>query len=599
MDSAKKAGFARKFGKKRLRLRNGGVVPHFDGGGLVNTPQGIIPNISNALGLAPQSANITPGTNAEQLGGAYTGATNAINAQTGLTNTLIPQAAEAVGTQSDLVAQEMAMARGEGPNPAANQLAQATRANVDTQAALAAGQRGAAGNVGLIARQAAQQGATTQQQAAGQAATMGAEQEIAAQNNAANIANTQIGQSGQAATALNTAQQNEQNILQNANTSSNNAAVGMQGNINNNNANTNGNILGGVTKMAGNIPVVGKVLGGIFGAEGGQVTPEGFSNPNHHGHKKLDFVHKMAKLGLQHFDEGGSVSPSPSPVPISTQGAQEVSDSFKGHSGLDNLKAALGFADGGEVDAHGAVNTNGGQYTSSSPSSGPSIAAPPAQSKDDGGMGQIASLAMLALADGGQIHKNPLIPGVNKVAVQNKWGGNYSQSSSSGGPSMSDPAFQPVDMGSGKNDKSDPMAGAEDITPVASAVGGASEMGNPNMMNAYHGGEIHSHFDNHFKNYFAKGGSTNQIPAMVSPGEVYLSPEQVQKVINEGANPLKIGQKFSGKARVKGDSLKNDTIPVTLESGGVVIDRKNVMSPEKAELFVHKSIARHKAGGKK
>ena len=85
---------------------------------------------------------------------------------------------------------------------------------------------------------------------------------------------------------------------------------------------------------------------------------------------------------------------------------------------------------------------------------------------------------------------------------------------------------------------------------------------------------------------------------MVSPGEIYLSPEQVKKVIHEGEDPAKIGQRFHGKAKVKGDSLKNDTIPKTLEEGGVVIDREHVGSREKRELFVHRAIARSRAKGK-
>ena len=98
----------------------------------------------------------------------------------------------------------------------------------------------------------------------------------------------------------------------------------------------------------------------------------------------------------------------------------------------------------------------------------------------------------------------------------------------------------------------------------------------------------------HMANYLAQGG---QVPAMVSPGEIYLSPENVRKVVHEGQDPKSVGVTFRGKAKVRGDSLKNDTIPETLEEGGVVIDRKNVMSREKRELFVHKALAKKRAGG--
>lgn len=102
--------------------------------------------------------------------------------------------------QQALASQLQGVANGTGPNPAQAQLAQATGANVANQAALAAGQRGASQNVGLIARQAANQGAAIQQQAAGQAATLGAQQQIAGmqalqgqQAQLANTAQTQIG----------------------------------------------------------------------------------------------------------------------------------------------------------------------------------------------------------------------------------------------------------------------------------------------------------------------------------------------------------------------------------------------------------------------
>lgn len=84
----------------------------------------------------------------------------------------------------------------------------------------------------------------------------------------------------------------------------------------------------------------------------------------------------------------------------------------------------------------------------------------------------------------------------------------------------------------------------------------------------------------------AKGG---KVPAMVSPGEVYLNPEAVHRVL-EGENPLKIGERITGKAKVKGDSEKNDTVPKTLDEGGVVISRTHTSNPEKAELFVRRAV---------
>lgn len=93
----------------------------------------------------------------------------------------------AVGALGDIYKQQGTLsgqygniAAGQGPNPAQTMLNRATGQNVANQAALMAGQRGAGANVGLMARQAAQQGAATQQGAVGQAASMQAQQQIAA-----------------------------------------------------------------------------------------------------------------------------------------------------------------------------------------------------------------------------------------------------------------------------------------------------------------------------------------------------------------------------------------------------------------------------------
>ncbi len=140
---------------------------------------------TNALGiLAAQTAPMG------LQGAGYQG--QATSGLGGLTNAL--QYAGGVGTQNNAVnnlgnvfnsqgstlGQLQGIANGTGPNPAQAMLAQQTGQNVSNQAALMAGQRGAGANVGLMARQAAQQGAATQQQAVGQGATMQAQQSLGA-----------------------------------------------------------------------------------------------------------------------------------------------------------------------------------------------------------------------------------------------------------------------------------------------------------------------------------------------------------------------------------------------------------------------------------
>lgn len=77
-----------------------------------------------------------------------------------------------------------------------------------------------------------------------------------------------------------------------------------------------------------------------------------------------------------------------------------------------------------------------------------------------------------------------------------------------------------------------------------------------------------------------KGGT---VKAMVSPGEQYLDPTDVKKVVKDGANPLSVGERIPGKPKVKGDSLKNDVVPKRLKSGGVVIPNHIMQSDDPAE----------------
>lgn len=282
MSIAKKKKFNEKMSLKKKfpnhqNLANGGVVVHKyadggettlggpsaamgSGGGVPNPNTGIAGTIGGALGLNNNyqagAANVQQGTNQAQLNQAYGQVQGALTGQQALANTLTPQAAAAAANQEQLAGQFANQAAGGGPNVAGTQLNAATGQNVANQAALMAGQRGAGANVGLMARQAAMQGANTQQQAAGQAATLEQQQEIAAQQNLANLANNQISQTGQAITNASNAQMGEQGQLQGANTAYNNALTGMQSNINSVNAQT----------ARGNQSAATNILGGFMGA---------------------------------------------------------------------------------------------------------------------------------------------------------------------------------------------------------------------------------------------------------------------------------------------------------------------------------------------
>lgn len=151
--------------------------------------------IGGMLGLSGGAAgtgfDVTNPLQPGQLQAASAGVGSSLQSQQALLAAL--QAQNGIGNQNQVYGQLQGIASG-AVNPAQSQFAQNTQQNVANQAALMAGQRGANQNVGLMARQAAQQGAATQQQAAGQEATQQAQNQIAGIAAAGNLATTQAGQ---------------------------------------------------------------------------------------------------------------------------------------------------------------------------------------------------------------------------------------------------------------------------------------------------------------------------------------------------------------------------------------------------------------------
>lgn len=190
------------------------------------------------------------------------------------------QAQNGLGNQSQVFNQLQGVANGTGPNPAQAMLANTTGQNIAQQAALMAGQRGAGANVGLLARQAGMQGAGIQQNAAGQAAALQAQQSLGALNQLGGIAGQQVQQQQGAlsnyantANAYNQATQGYQNNVGNQLSAYNNANVGMQSNQNNNNAQiANTNTQGQQKTISGITGAAGSILGL---AHGGQVPVSG------------------------------------------------------------------------------------------------------------------------------------------------------------------------------------------------------------------------------------------------------------------------------------------------------------------------------------
>lgn len=217
---------------------------------------------------SPQQAQIDAPTTVKQAQDAYAANQTALGQQSGLLTAI--QGQNGLQNQSNVYNQLQGVANGTGPNPAQAMLAQQTGANVANQNALMAGQRGSSQNAGLIARQAAQQGANTQQQAVGQGATMQANQSLNAIGAAGNIAGQQVGNQVAATNANTQAQQAEQSTLLNNIAATNATRAGLQANINSSNAGLAGNAM---TAQQG---MLGGLAGGAAGAlaslaQGGRV----------------------------------------------------------------------------------------------------------------------------------------------------------------------------------------------------------------------------------------------------------------------------------------------------------------------------------------
>lgn len=189
--------------------------------------------------------------------------------------------------QSNLAGQLMAQSQGQGPNPAQAQLNQTTAQNIQNQGAMMASQRGASSNPALLARQVAMQGAQTQQQAVGQSATMNAQQQLAAQQEQAQVLNNMGGQSNQAMSIT-------QGALAAQNASEVSSQLGDQGinaQIAGQNAATNTSNFGALLSGGGSMLSLSK---------GGMVP-----NKETHSLMPKKLADALMEAGVKHFDDGG------------------------------------------------------------------------------------------------------------------------------------------------------------------------------------------------------------------------------------------------------------------------------------------------------
>lgn len=207
-----------------------------------------------------QSANVLNPTTVDQANQAYGNTQTGLQQQQAFLQAL--QGQNGIQNQSNVFNQLQGVANGTGPNPAQAMLANSTGQNVANQAALMAGQRGAGSNVGLMARQAAQQGAGIQQNAAGQAAALQSQQQLGALGQLGGISGQQVANQGQAVAGYNQAAQGQQSNLLNS--------IAQQNNANVSNANQQNSANASIAK--GNQQASNGLMGGLLGAAGTAIT---------------------------------------------------------------------------------------------------------------------------------------------------------------------------------------------------------------------------------------------------------------------------------------------------------------------------------------
>lgn len=294
-------------------------------------------------------ANLMQPVSQGQADTAYGQNQTALSQQGQLLNALQQQ--PGIQQQENVYNQLQGVVNGTGPNPAQAMLNQQTGQNVANQAALMAGQRGASANVGLLARQAAQQGAATQQQAVGQGAALQANQSLNALGQAGSIAGNQVANQIQATGANTQAQQGEQQNLLNAIGNYNSAQAGSQASVN------AGNTALANTTLQGQQGLVGGLLNNagagahLLGAEGLDLTP--VSQPGEQLGPQSSFA-KFLSAGGNQSGSYGNPGANQLAVGASSFGSGLASMMKSGSSpaaasSAPKMMSAVASAQGGEI----------------------------------------------------------------------------------------------------------------------------------------------------------------------------------------------------------------------------------------------------------
>lgn len=528
------------------------------------------------------------------------------------------------------------LANGTGANPAQAMLNQATAANVANQAAMAAGQRGASQNVGMMARGAANQGASIQQQAAGQGATMGAQQQLQGLQGMANISGQQVSNMG--------GNNNEyaQNVLGSVG-AYNNALGSLMGNQNTSESQM---------EMQNNKNKSG-IFGGLLSAGSGIVSDERLKKDIKPADAQIKDL--LDKVGAHEYRYKDSVEGKPGAAPGKHVGpmAQELEQSALGSKMVKETGQGKAVDYGQSMGTLLAAlshlnkrleNIEGGGKAQKMADGGA------VGKKDDFGMKKFGG-AMNQLGQGladqqkapeekvfqgsmdfGNALSDKFIkpytdPYINsfKQSVSDFFGGSRNPSSAAspgGGPNLGvntqlSPSTPPSEltmpqMGGGAPASNYSLGASTDLGATDAAAAGAGEAaaageaasGTEALGAAAGAGEAAeaggvaiaglegAGAAGEAALLLNKGGRAKKVDALVSPGEAYIPPQKVASVAKGKESPRQAGEVIKGKAKVKGDSEENDTVPKKLDVGGVVIPRTKMKDDDSAAKFVAAIMAK-------
>jgi hypothetical protein len=198
-----------------------------------------------------------------------------------------------------------------------------------------------------------------------------------------------------------------------------------------------------------------------------------------------------------------------------------------------------------------------------------------------GGIMRGGAGSMFGMAEGGMVSK----PAMSSPGPQSRLGKMLAMAEGGGvDPTIGSGAINnssvSVDQSANKKLKGG-IEGLFDKSDSTSSESGSSMASSSGMMRPMAG--------------MAKGGT---VPALVSPGEKYLSPQAVQQV-KQGANPMSVGESIPGKPKISGakNSYVNDVVKKDLKEGGIVIPRSVTQSKDadkKADEFVRHVLGKNK-----